>query len=89
MGWGSVTEMIELTADMPLYCFSCTVYLAVYGYRACSYSLQASSSGIISLQAGQSIGGHVSNEKFAYYSIHNSNQFALMKFTLTMVSQQT
>ena len=100
---------------MPLYCFDCTVYLAVYGYRACAYTIQASSSGVIQLQAGQATGetasatlisicshicyylsfnvpnlsllsgGHVSNEKFSYYSIHNRNQFGLMKFTLTMV----
>jgi hypothetical protein len=84
-GWGSVTELIEISADMPFYCLDCTVFLAVYGYRACSYSLQASSSGLIALQSGQAIGGHVANERFAYYTIRNTNQFAIMKFTLTMV----
>ncbi len=77
--------MIELTADMPHYCFDCTVYLAVYGYRACAYTIQATSSGLISLQSGQALGGHIANERFAYYSIHNANQFGLMKFSLTMV----
>lgn len=86
VGWGSVTEMIELSADMPHYCFDCTVYLAVYGYRRCAYTIQASSSGLVSVQAGQAMGGHVSAEKFAYYSVHNANQFGNMKFTLTMVS---
>ena len=86
VGWGSVTEMIELSADMPHYCFDCTVYLAVYGYRRCAYMIQASSSGLVSVQAGQAMGGHVSAEKFAYYSVHNANQFGNMKFTLTMVS---
>lgn len=85
VGWGSVTESIEISADMPFYCFDCTVYLAVYGYRACSYSIQASSSGLTALQSGQATGGHVSDEKFVYYTIRNSNQFALMQFTLTMV----
>ena len=86
VGWGSVTEMIELTAGMPHYCFDCTVYLAVYGYRRCAYTIQASSSGLVSVQAGQAMGGHVTAEKFAYYSVHNANQFGNMKFTLTMVS---
>lgn len=86
MGWGSVTEVIELSADMPFYCFDCTVYLAVYGYRPCAYSIQASSSGLVALQAGHAMGGHVNSENFAYYTIHNANQFGLMKFTLTMVS---
>eukprot|EP00598_Pedospumella_elongata_P002386 CAMPEP_0184975878 /NCGR_PEP_ID=MMETSP1098-20130426/6959_1 /TAXON_ID=89044 /ORGANISM="Spumella elongata, Strain CCAP 955/1" /LENGTH=2755 /DNA_ID=CAMNT_0027498653 /DNA_START=79 /DNA_END=8346 /DNA_ORIENTATION=+ len=87
VGWGSVTEMIELSADMPHYCFDCTVYLAVYGYRRCAYTIQASSSGLVSVQAGQAMGGHVSAEKFAYYSVHNANQFGNMKFTLTMISE--
>jgi len=86
VGWGSVTEMIELSAGMPHYCFDCTVYLAVYGYRRCAYTIQASSSGLVSVQAGQAMGGHVTAEKFAYYSVHNANQFGNMKFTLTMVS---
>ena len=85
MGWGSVSEQIEISADMPHYCFDCTVYLAVYGYKAGSYVLQASSSGVTALQAGQAIGGHVSFERFNYYTIHNAQQFAQMKFTLTMV----
>lgn len=80
-----MSELIEISADMPHYCFDCTVYLAVYGYRACSYSIQASSSGLTALQAGHAIGGHVANERFAYYTIRNTHQFAVMKFVLTMV----
>ena len=56
VGWGSVTELITLSADMPLYCFDCTVYLAVFGYRACAYTIQASSTGVTELQVGQAIG---------------------------------
>jgi hypothetical protein len=87
IGWGSVTEQIEISADMPSYCFDCTVYLAVYGYVASGFLLQASSTGLTSLTAGHAMGGHVGANEFAYYSFHNAEQFALMRITLTVVCE--
>ena len=84
-GFGSVTEQIEVTADMQHYCTACTAYLAVYGYVGGAYTLQASSSGFVTLQAGSALGGHVDYMLYNYYSLYNGNQFASLSFTLTMV----
>lgn len=71
---------------MPHYCPNgCVVYLAIYGFKGGSYSIQASSSGFTALSTGHAMGGHVNNQEFSYYIMHNSLQFASLTFSLTMV----
>jgi hypothetical protein len=85
-GWSSVTEIIEISYKSPHYCYSCVVYLAVYGYAEGSYTLQASSNGIMRLTSGRNIGDRVNEGKYVYYSYWNYDQFAEMTVSLTSVS---
>lgn len=85
-GWSSVSEQVEVQWNMPHYCLDCVVYIAVYGYTKGSYSIQATSTGIATLQAGDSIGGTVRQGQYVYYSYYNQDSFAEMTISLTTVS---
>ena len=85
-GWSSVAEVITLSYDMPKFCTSCVVYLAVYGFSKGSYSLQASSNGVIRLSSDKSVGDNVAQNTYNYYSYYNVDQFAEMSISLTTVS---
>ncbi len=84
--WSTVAEQIEIKAGMSQYCIDCAIYLAVYGYTGGSYTLQATSTGMITLQPGDSVGGAVMKGKFEYYSYYNPDPFAEMMFSVTLVS---
>lgn len=85
VSWANVVEKIEVTFDMPGYCVNCVVYIAAYGYTKGSYTIQATTSGMMSLVADHSVGGNVVQGKFEYYSLYNPEVFAEMAITLTTV----
>lgn len=84
-GWSSVSEQIDIAYGSPFYCLNCVIYLAVFGYTKGSYTIQATSTGINSLQPGQPIGGLVLPKNYDYFSFFNDMPFAVMGFTLTLV----
>jgi hypothetical protein len=68
------------------YCTSCEVYLAVYGYSAGSFTIQASSNGIMKLFTDKPIGDSVNQNKYSYYSYFNRDEFGEISISLTSVS---
>jgi hypothetical protein len=79
--------VVEISVDMPDYCIDCLIYIAVYGYTKGAYTIQATSTGMLSLVADHSVGGNVVQGQFQYYSLYNPDVFAEMTITLTAVSQ--
>jgi hypothetical protein len=85
MSYSAVSDVIEVSVNMPHYCFNCVVYLAVYGFKSAEYSLQASSTGLTQIQSDVAVGGNVGQEKFTYYTFYNDKPFGEIKFILTTV----
>lgn len=84
--WSSVSETITISYGMPHYCLNCVIYLAAYGYTAGSFQIQASSSNLLALHSGESLGGQVRVNEYNYYSFYNHDSFAEMTITVTAVS---
>ena len=89
VGWSSVTESIVIPAESTYFCTSCIVFLAVYGYEGGSYTIQASSTGVMRLNSGKSIGDSVVQGSYSFYSYINYDQFAEMSVSLTAVSSSS
>jgi hypothetical protein len=84
--WSDVIEHIEFSATMPKYCYDCVIYLAAYGYAEGSFTLQASSTGVLSLQDNVAVAGVISKNSFNYYSYFNADPYAEMTIMLTSIS---
>lgn len=84
--WSNVAEHIELSVDHPKYCFNCVIFLAAYGYAAGSFTLQATSRGIVTLQDNLAVGGAITKNSFNYYSYFTSDPYAEMTITLTTIT---
>ena len=86
MNWGSNVDQIRIEPGMKHFCLSCTMYIAVSGFHAGHYSITAVSQGITQLQMGYAVGGHSNTDALQYYTVRNSDPFAVLSFTLTSIS---
>lgn len=79
------TDEVVVNANMDHFCFGCTVYVAVYGYFAGHFSITASSKGVVSLQAGRVVTGHVDQSQILYYKFRNTDPAAVITISLMKV----
>jgi hypothetical protein len=84
--FGGVSDEISISASMPHFCVDCYVNIAVFGFKAGHYSLVATTKGVMELQSGIAIGGHLEQSQYRYYSFYNNNPTALISFALTAIS---
>eukprot|EP01038_Epipyxis_sp_PR26KG_P008213 gene8213-11113_t len=84
-GWSTAVEQIEVSVNMPHYCLNCIAYLAVSGYKAGNYLIQATSTGIITLQADNAVSTHISPHVYSYFTYYNTISDSVLIFTLTVL----
>lgn len=78
-----VTEEVLVTPQMPHYCSSCVMHIAVRGKLAGQFSIVASSSGYSEIASGRPVGGHLSSGSYRYYYMRNTHPLAELSITLT------
>jgi len=79
---GLGVDEIVVYPNMDKFCLGCTVYLAVYGYSAGFFSITASSKGVVSLQSGRAVSGHVDSTEIIYYKFRITDPAAVLTITL-------
>ena len=84
--FGSVSDEVEVSVGMAHYCINCFVGIAVYGFKEGHFSISATSKGVLQLQSGVAIGGHLEQGQYRYYSIRNTNPTAQITVSLTPIS---
>lgn len=84
--WADTLDEIEISPNSPGFCSDCLVYIAVYGFSLkTSFSITASSRGLIMLEDGISIGGHGSKDHFSYYCLYSNDIAGHLHVSLTSV----
>jgi hypothetical protein len=79
------SEEVVIRADMKKYCLNCRIFVAVFGSTAGQYRLSASVKGLTVLQTGQSVGGHVEEHRYRYYSFINTDPIADITISVTAI----
>lgn len=78
--WGKLADVVKFSCD------GCTVNIAVYGFKAGTFTITATTNSITQLQAGHTVFGTVDKSVYRYYSFYNIDPFAILSFTLTTIS---
>ena len=84
--YAGLVDQVRIAATDEHYCRDCNILVAVYGYRGGQFSIVATSGGVTELATGQAVAGHLDQNAYKYYSIHNTNPSAQINVALTAIS---